>query len=268
MDSYFRVRESLSFTTGHVSSACVDDVDAFISQITRDFEETFGPPNNTYFRGDIERAKSVFEDNAFYVKCCDKCRGNSQVASTLGHLECLQRAHERHHGGPFDLHVITNAAYGGHLPCLKYAHEHGAPLNFHVAVPAANNGHLECLKYCHENGVPWDAMITYAAANSGNLECLRYAIENGSPWTLTMLFNLQLKGDEGNVMFKYCVIMGAQRYACLKALMMKARLIEVSSELRKRRRGRFALTTSLVLSRLISNVDDRYTVLRCIVCNT
>ena len=50
----------------------------------------------------------------------------------------------------------ANAAEGGHLECLKYAHENGCPWDEWTCSMAAFNGHLECLKYAHENGCPWD----------------------------------------------------------------------------------------------------------------
>ena len=47
---------------------------------------------------------------------------------------------------------------------------------------AALGGHLECLKYAHENGCPWDEKTCYVAALSGHLECLKYLHEKGCPW--------------------------------------------------------------------------------------
>ena len=47
---------------------------------------------------------------------------------------------------------------------------------------AAYNGHLECLRYLHENGCPWDGWTCIFAAKYGHLYCLQYAHENGCPW--------------------------------------------------------------------------------------
>ena len=52
--------------------------------------------------------------------------------------------------------TCSYAAEGGHLECLKYAHEKGCPWDAKTCSEAAQRGHLECLKYAHEKGCPWD----------------------------------------------------------------------------------------------------------------
>ena len=83
--------------------------------------------------------------------------------------------------------MCAAAAEGGHLECLKYAHENGSPWNERTCVAAAECGRLECLKYLHENGCEWHEDACAAAADGdtapaeGHLECLKYAHENGCP---------------------------------------------------------------------------------------
>jgi hypothetical protein len=77
--------------------------------------------------------------------------------------------------------VRVQAAYDGHLKCLKYLHENGCAWNVWSCAFAALNGHLECLKYLHENGCEWDEFTCAYAASGGHLECLRYLHENGCP---------------------------------------------------------------------------------------
>ena len=105
--------------------------------------------------------------------------------------------------------TCANAAYNGHLDCLKYAHENGCPwderihaqmqhtMGIQIALnmlmkmaahgirytcsSAAYNGHLDCLKYAHENGCPWDKNMLLNAAYEDILDCLKYAHENGAP---------------------------------------------------------------------------------------
>ena len=97
-----------------------------------------------------------------------------------GHLECLRYAHEN--GCPWDVYTCASAAGGGHLECLRYAHENGCPWGGATCASAAGGGHLECLRYAHENGCPWGGATCASAARGGHLECLRYAHENGCPW--------------------------------------------------------------------------------------
>lgn len=76
---------------------------------------------------------------------------------------------------------LTMAANGGHLECLKYAHENGCPWDIFTCADAAHGGHMQCLKYAHEQGCPWDADTCSMATLGGHLECLKYAQENGCP---------------------------------------------------------------------------------------
>ena len=49
--------------------------------------------------------------------------------------------------------LVFKLQKGGHLECLKYAHENECPWDGYTCSKAASGGHLECLKYAHENGV-------------------------------------------------------------------------------------------------------------------
>ena len=84
---------------------------------------------------------------------------------------------------------------GGHLECLKYAHENGCclpvgqqcvnrpcihtPWDENTCSGAACYGHLDCLKYAHENGCHWNNNTYLCAAYNGHLDCLQYARDNG-----------------------------------------------------------------------------------------
>jgi len=97
-----------------------------------------------------------------------------------GHLDCLRYAHEN--GCPWDYNTCWRAAENGHLDCLKYARENGCPWDKRTCWFAAEYGHLECLKYAHENGCRWDEYTCSEAAKNGHLDCLKYLHENGCPW--------------------------------------------------------------------------------------
>ena len=102
-------------------------------------------------------------------------------AALGGHLECLTYAHEE--GCPWHDATCSFAALGGHLECLTYAHENGCPWTSNTCLSAASGGHLDCLIYAHENGCPWHAETCAAAADKGHLACLKFAHENGCPWS-------------------------------------------------------------------------------------
>jgi hypothetical protein len=75
--------------------------------------------------------------------------------------------------------LCCEAAAGGHLSCLKYAHENGCSWGSYTCSFAAAGGHLSCLKYAHENGCSWGSYTCLKAAAGGHLSCLKYAHENG-----------------------------------------------------------------------------------------
>ena len=103
-------------------------------------------------------------------------------AAYSGHLDCLKYAHEN--GCPWDEWTCIYAAMNGHLDCLKYAHENGCPWTKDACHDTASNGHLDCLKYAHENGCPWDDETYVYAAENDHLDCLKYMHENGCPCNL------------------------------------------------------------------------------------
>jgi hypothetical protein len=97
------------------------------------------------------------------ITCLDTAKG--------GHCPFLRYAR-----APWHREATLWAAEGGHLECLRCAHEHGAPWHGSTTSFAASGGHLECLRYAHEHGAPWHEETMYAAARRGHLECLRYAV--------------------------------------------------------------------------------------------
>ncbi|ATZ80098.1 ankyrin repeat domain-containing protein [Bodo saltans virus] len=122
-----------------------------------------------------------FYENMLKITCFGKCKDCTNAAFK-GHLECLKYAHEN--GCSLDFLTCASAAANGHLKCLKYAHENGCLWFCGTTLSAASNGHLECLRYAHENGCPWSNSLYSFAKKYGQLECLKYARENGCPGCL------------------------------------------------------------------------------------
>lgn len=97
-----------------------------------------------------------------------------------GHLECLRLAHLG--GCVWDETASASAAESGSLDCLRYAHEHGCPWAPRAPALAASRGHLDCLAYARAHGCPWDATAVCAeAAFAGQLGCLRFALDHAPP---------------------------------------------------------------------------------------
>jgi len=112
------------------------------------------------------------------------------------------------------------ACRGGHLRCLKYAHEQGADVRANAAILAAGGGYLNCLKYVTENAGLGEALsasevtrVALAAVHHGDLDMLQYvckmfvnfrfdaefcvaAAANGDVLTLKLLVDLGCPIDE------------------------------------------------------------------------
>lgn len=110
---------------------------------------------------------------------CD--RWTTAVATRTGSLQALVYLHETQ-GCPWDQRTTINAASGGHLECLRYAHANGCPWTADVCKWASCGGHLACLEYAHDNGCEWDAETYTWAFGGGHMECVRYAHSRGCPW--------------------------------------------------------------------------------------
>ena len=112
-------------------------------------------------------------------------------------------------GCAWNMSACWEAAYQGHIECLKYLKESGCEwyTSFYFRLPfilpyfsflsllvhilvhrdaflgqyAAWNGKLNCLRYALENGCVPDIRICQKAARGGHLECLRYCYLPTSP---------------------------------------------------------------------------------------
>jgi len=105
----------------------------------------------------------------------------ARKAAFYGRIECLEFT-RRTRRYPWGASVTEEAARGGNLVCLAYAHDHGCPWNSDTSEAAAQWGHVDCLQYAHDNGCPWDEHTTWLAAYGGHVDCLEYAHLNGCPW--------------------------------------------------------------------------------------
>lgn len=105
-----------------------------------------------------------------------------QEACSMGVLYVLQFVHEQKGCRLIGHNCVYLAVRGGHVDCLRYAHEHGCESNKFTCRVAARHGHLECLRYAHEHHFQWDISVCEAAARQGQLECLKYSHDNGCPW--------------------------------------------------------------------------------------
>ena len=101
-------------------------------------------------------------------------------AAFNGHLDCLRLAHTKGH--LLKARALDNAATWGYIDCLRYLHKHIPDdiwkVNSLTSLLAAKYGHLECMAYAIENGVPF-FHATRFAAERGHLDCLKYALEKG-----------------------------------------------------------------------------------------
>ena len=78
----------------------------------------------------------------------------------------------------WDRRTIDAAAYQGNLEMVKYCVANECPIDEYACANAAFNGHLACLKYLHEKAkAPWDWMTASWAAESGHLHILEYLVE-------------------------------------------------------------------------------------------
>jgi len=80
--------------------------------------------------------------------------------------------------------VCIYAAQMGHLSCLQYAHESGAPWDARTTLGAASTGQLHCLHYLYAQGCPWGAETYIAATSKGFTECAQFVADRGCPKVL------------------------------------------------------------------------------------
>jgi len=116
------------------------------------------------------------------VKQCEWDEKTIKVAADKGNLEILKYSFSN--GCPCDEEEsCKQAAYGGHLDCLRFLFDKVNPSRNMQAVVArggARFGHLGILKYLVEERKIRDDLKSYCVRNAaryGQLDCLKYLIE-------------------------------------------------------------------------------------------
>jgi len=107
-------------------------------------------------------------------------QNTAAFAARKGHLEALQclRSLDSAWG---DVVIAQEAARGGHLNCLQYAHVNGCVWDKSVTEAAAQHNKLSCLQYLHEQGCPWDAQALRLAGYYNAQDCMDYLMKHGCP---------------------------------------------------------------------------------------
>jgi len=84
---------------------------------------------------------------------------------------------------PWQFQTPAEAAKLGNIEMLKYCMENGCVYRVPaVCVLAAEGGHLDCLRFAHEEAlVPMNKNVLKAALNFNNMDCYHYAKSKGCP---------------------------------------------------------------------------------------
>jgi hypothetical protein len=122
---------------------------------------------------------SFYGDNIPYIFASRNWYEITEIAARYGDILYLDFCHMR--GNQLNEMVCAQAAFSGHLDCLRYARENRCPWDANVCLYAARNGHIDCLRYAHENGCPWHEKTAFFARINSKFECLKYCIDNGYP---------------------------------------------------------------------------------------
>lgn len=109
-------------------------------------------------------------------------------AATRGHLRCLHVlfAHSRtlvsagRQPCCWDERVACQAAYNGHLDCVRFLAARGFRLGQNVAIAAIKGRQVGCLRFIIEQGCELTETLSLHAYQH-DLECLQLLIQRGCP---------------------------------------------------------------------------------------
>lgn len=103
---------------------------------------------------------------------------NPYICAFNGNLPLLKRVMVTHEN---DQYIISSAARGGSLECLKYLHELGYPLLDVDCISAVEGGNIDCLRYLHEHGCVLSEDVFREAVTNLNVEMVEYLHKNNCP---------------------------------------------------------------------------------------
>ena len=103
------------------------------------------------------------------IGCCT----STTDAAWKGHITCMRRLHKQ--GASWGCNTCMMAAQRGNLDCLRYAHKCGAHMGGRTCMIAAEYGQIACLRYAHEHGAPIWIPAYWSALGHGHVQCARYA---------------------------------------------------------------------------------------------
>lgn len=163
--------------------------------------------------------------------------------------------------------LCSNAAYFGHIECLRYAHENGSRLDENISL--YTSGNIDCMQYVYEHGAPWHEHTTFYSLLYGNLECLRYAHQHGAQFNEHWNFigHLAAFTIEQLQCIRYGILCGApiSKILC-PVIIMKAKMKYAMNYVKIARKIRLVSKTLLAIQ-ATPNIEDhnRYLLQRLIV---
>jgi len=105
-------------------------------------------------------------------------------AAKGGNLNCLKYAHQ--HGCVITGEAFKACIYHSNIPCLEYAHLHSEGLLRDTACDmAASTNQLESLEFLHAHGYPCTKDTYITAAEMGFYEIVQFLHQKGVPWDKT-----------------------------------------------------------------------------------
>ena len=150
-------------------------------------------------RGDICKRMARYKDPLLLKEARQAgCIWNDEVlecAVDNGSLECLKWAHENgctvlitYGRSRIAWSCTDTAAKNGLLDILKYLQQNNFPWDEYTMIHALHGGHLNCLKFAHESGCPWNSKLFDVAKarerrfwTDNRWDCVQYLIDSGCP---------------------------------------------------------------------------------------
>ena len=152
--------------------------------------------------------KIIIKKNYYHIldKICTQIKNKlnhyCNDAAYHGHLDCLKRLHKNNF--PLTEKALYNAGVQKHYACINYLIENQCNISNELFIKIIRDNDVDFLKYLHKKGCIFNDNLCYTSIFYNNIKCLTYLHEVANCKLSSSLCNLAIRTNNFDSL-NYCI---------------------------------------------------------------